>query len=395
MGPLAGLKVVEFAGLGPVPFCGMLLGDLGADVLRIDKPEAGDRNVEIPTKFDLHNRSKRSVAVDIKTPAGLALVMELIDRADILIEGFRPGVAERLGFGPETCLERNPLLIYGRATGWGQDGPLAQSVGHDINYIALTGALDLIGSSDGPPIPPLNLLGDYGGGALYLAFGLMCAVFEARQSGRGQVIDAAMIDGVTSLLTVFHAFRQAGALAPQRGANLLDGGAPFYTCYRTKDDRYVAIGAIEDRFYLELLRLVGLDKVDLPDRNDHRNWPDLRRRFAEIFETRTRGEWTALFEGRDACLSPVLSLDEATQHPHNRARSMFETVDSLSHSRPVPRFSRTPGKIQRSAPRRGEHTHEALKDWAVSEAAIENALRSGALLAGIEHSRESASEKSE
>lgn len=378
MGPLSGLKVVELAGLGPTPFCGMLLGDLGADVLRIDRLQAADLGVEFPGAYDLRNRSKRSVAIDMKSLEGHAVLMELIAQADILVEGFRPGVAERLGVGPEQCLARNPRLVYGRATGWGQGGPMAQAAGHDINYIALTGALDRIGSSDSPPVPPLNLLGDYAGGALYLAFGLMCAVFDARQSGKGQVVDAAMVDGVTSLMTVFHAFRQLGEIDPRRGMNLLDGGAPYYGCYETSDGKYVAVGAIEARFYDVLLDLIGLDRESLPDRNDRGNWPELRRRFETVFKTRTRAEWAERLEGTDACFSPVLSLDEVALHPHNRERGALVEINGVEQPQPTPRFSRTPGRVVRAAPARGEHTIEALNDWNVDATMIDAALAAGA-----------------
>jgi alpha-methylacyl-CoA racemase len=377
------LKVIELAGLGPAPFCGMLLGDLGADVLRVDRLEVQDLGVEFPSAFDLRNRNKRSVALDMKKPEGLDVLMKLVAQADILLEGFRPGVAERLGIGPSDCWARNPRLVYGRATGWGQDGPMAQAAGHDINYIALTGALDRIGPADGPPTPPLNLLGDYGGGGLYLAFGVMCAVFEAGRSGKGQVVDAAMIDGVTSLMTVFHAFRQLGQLDPRRGSNLLDGGAPFYGCYETKDGLYVAVGAIEKRFYEILLDLIGIDRAELPDRNDRENWPELRWRFEEIFRTRTRDEWTALLGGSDACFSPVLTLDEASSHPHNSSRSLLVEIDGVSQPQPTPRFSRTPGQLRRPAPAPGQHTAEALAQWGVDDAAKEAAIAAGALAAAL------------
>ena len=377
MGPLAGLKVLELAGLGPTPFCGMLLGDLGADVLRIDRLSHVDQGIDMPGKYDLRNRNKRSVALDLKNPEDHAVLMELIAKADILIEGYRPGVAERLGIGPEDCWRRNPRLVYGRATGWGQEGPMAQMAGHDINYIALTGALDRIGPPGGSPVPPLNLLGDYGGGGVYMAFGLLAAVHEAGQSGKGQVVDCAMVDGVTSLLTVFHALRQLGQVEPQRGSNVLDGGAPFYSCYETSDGKYVALGAIETRFYNTMLERLGLNPADLPDRNDRTNWPELRCRFEAIFRTRTRDEWAAQFEGSDACFSPVLTLDEAPAHPHNKARSTMVDLDGVEQPRPAPRFSRTPGQIARPAPVRGEHTVEALRDWGVGTVTLGAASRVG------------------
>ena len=380
MGPLAGLKVIELEGLGPTPFCGMLLGDLGADVLRVDRRVHADLGLEMPGPYDVRNRNKRSVALDIKSPDGLSTVLALVETADILIEGFRPGVAERLGIGPEPCLKRNPRLIYGRATGWGQEGPMSQMAGHDINYIALSGALNMIGPADGPPVPPLNLLGDYGGGGLYLAFGLMAAVHERTRSHQGQVVDCAMIDGVTSLLSVFHAFRQLGQITPLRGANVLDGGAPFYRCYQTREGGHVAVGCIEPRFYDILLEVLGLDPKAMPDRDDRANWPGLCHLFEQIFLRRTREEWMVLFEGADACLSPVLTLDEVGQHPHNRARSVLTEVEGVEQPRPTPRFSRTPGHIARVAPERGAHSRSVLMEWGLPNDLVERAFVSGAVV---------------
>ncbi|MFC4272645.1 CoA transferase [Sneathiella chungangensis] len=377
MGPLAGLKVIEMAGLGPAPFSGMLLGDLGAEVLRIDRVSSVDLGIEFPTKFDLRNRNKKSVAINIKTEDGLATLHSLIEKADVLIEGYRPGVAERLGIGPDDCHRLNPRIVYGRATGWGQDGPLAMSAGHDINYIALTGALHCIGAKNGPPVPPLNLLGDYGGGALYLAFGIMCAVFQAKQSGTGQVVDSSMIDGVTSLMTVFHAFQQMGEMHKERGSNVLDGGAPYYGCFETKDGQYIAIGAIEERFYKTLIELIGLKFEDLPDRNDRNNWPELQARFATIFREKTRDEWSDILEGTDACFSPVLSLEEVNSHPHNKARSLLADVDGVTQPRPTPRFSATPGEIRYPAPKPGQHTIQALREWGIKEEILTKGLKSG------------------
>lgn len=379
MGPLQGLKVIEMAGLGPTPFCGMLLGDMGADVVRVDRTEQTDLGIEFPTTLDLRGRNKRSVAINLKRPEGLAILLHLVDRADVLIEGFRPGTTERLGFGPDVCLARNPRLIYGRATGWGQDGPLADAVGHDINYIALAGALDCIGPADGPPTPPLNLIGDYGGGALYLAFGIMCAIFEAKASGRGQVIDAAMVDGVTSLMTITHAMRQLGRMTLQRGTNDLDGGAPYYTTYETKDGRYMAVGAIEARFYAELLAGLGIDRTTLPAQHDRARWPEMKARFAQVFATRTRAEWVACFEKREACVSPVLDLDEVPQHPHNAAREALVRHGGALHPKPAPRLSRTPGALSRPPPERGAHTREVLTEWGVPCDDVTAALRSGVL----------------
>lgn len=377
MGPLAGLKVIEMAGLGPAPSCAMLLGDMGAEVIRIDRTAKTDLGIEIAPAFDLRGRNKRSVAIDVKQPDGLAALLQLVERADVLIEGFRPGVAERLGFGPEACFARRPSLVYARATGWGQDGPLAQSAGHDINYVALTGALDLIGTPE-TPVVPLNLLGDYAGGAAYLAFGIMSAVYEAGRSGRGQVIDGAIVDGVAGLLTMMHALRQSGELAPGRANNLIDGGAPFYTTYAAKDGRHVAVGALEDRFYNALVRHLGLDPADLPDRTDRANWPALRARFAKVFAGRTRDAWARHFATcPDACFSPVLALTEAGTHPHNAARGMMAQVDGVEHPRPAPRLSRTPGGIASPPPVIGNATEAVLAEWGLDAEAIAQGIGRG------------------
>ena len=372
-------RSLEIAAMGPTPFCGMLLGDMGADVLRVDRIENVEAGLNFPTTFDLRSRNKRSVSIDLKQPGGIAALLRLVEQADVLLEGFRPGVAERLGFGPETCFALQPQLVYGRATGWGQDGPLAQAAGHDINYIALAGVLDLIGSPDAGPATPLNLIGDYGGGALYLAFGVLCAVLEARTSKKGQVVDMAMIDGTASLLTVFHALRQSGEHAYPRGTNVLDGGAPYYTTYLARDGRYVAVGAIEARFYHELLKRLDLDPAALPSRDDRANWPELRARIGERFLMRTRDEWTKHFEGSDACFTPVLSIEEARSHPHSVAREMFVPFEGAQHPRPAPRLSRTPGSIRSRAPHRAQHTVQALRDWGFDEEQISAGLLSGVI----------------
>jgi alpha-methylacyl-CoA racemase len=365
-GALSGLSVIELAGLGPTPFCGMLLADMGAEVIRVERTEASGLGIELA--FDLRNRNKRSIALDLKSPEGRAALARLIASADVLTEGFRPGVAERLGFGPDDCLALNPRLVYGRATGWGQDGPLAQVAGHDINYIALTGALSMIGGP-GAPAVPLNLLGDYAGGALYLAFGIVCAVLEAQRSGKGQVVDAAMIDGVNALLTVFHGFRQSGALAP-RGENILDGGAPWYRCYRTSDGGFMAVGAIEPKFYAILLDRLGLDPASLPKQHDRAGWPTLAARFAERFAARSRADWEAVFDGTDACVSPVLTLDEAGRHPHVVARGMVATIDGIEHPQPAPRLSRTPGAVRWNDPKAGADTEAVLREHGFSDSEI-------------------------
>ena len=363
--------------MGPVPFCGMLLGDMGAEVLRVDRPGPSDQEEMFAPGLDFRARSKRSVTIDLKRPEGRDAFLRLAARADVLLEGFRPIVVERLGIGPADCLARNPALVYGRATGWGREGPLAHTAGHDINYIALTGALDMIGPRGGAPVPPLNLVGDYGGGALYLAFGIACALLEARRSGAGQVVDAAMVDGVTSLLAVFHAFRQAGALVPERGSNGLDGGAPYYTTYATRDGRYMAVGAIEPRFYAVLIEELGLDAGALPPRNDRSRWAELRDILAERFATRTRDEWEAHFAGTDACVTPCLSLEEASRHPHMTERQSLVKVDGIEQPAVFPRLSHTPGSIRRRPARRGEHTLDALAEWGFALEEIEAGCRAG------------------
>lgn len=378
MGPLAGIRVIEIAGIGPGPFCAMLLADMGADVLRIDRTADSDLGLPRDPRFDLLNRGRRSVALNLKKPEGVATALRLIGQADALIEGFRPGVMERLGLGPDVCLGRNPKLVYGRMTGWGQDGPLAEAAGHDINYIALTGALHAIGRVGGPPVPPLNLVGDFGGGALYLAFGIGCALVEARQSGQGQVVDAAMTDGAASLMTMFYGFRAQGLWQDVRGANLLDSGAPWYDVYETKDAKYVAIGSIEGRFYAELIRRLGLEGEALPKQYDLKRWPELRARFAARFREKTRDEWCAAMEGSDVCFAPVLTLEEAPKHPHNAARGTFVEVDGIVQPAPAPRFSRTSGAIAGPPPKPGEHTDRGLADWGFTAAEIAALKAAGA-----------------
>jgi alpha-methylacyl-CoA racemase len=363
MGPLAGVKVVEVAGIGPGPFCAMLLADLGAEVLRIDRTAESGLGLPRDPRFDLLNRGRRSVALDLKKPAGVAAALRLIAGADALVEGFRPGVMERLGLGPEVCLARNPKLVYGRMTGWGQDGPLASAAGHDINYIALGGALHAIGRAGGAPVPPLNLVGDFGGGGVYLAFGIACALVEAGRSGKGQVVDAAMVDGVASLMTMFFGMRAQGLWTERRGENLLDSGAPWYDVYETADGKWVAIGSIEPKFYAELTRRLGLEGEKLPAQYDRKRWPELRQRFAAAFRSRSRDEWCAAMEGSDVCFAPVLSLDEVARHPHNAARRTFTEIDGITQPAPAPRFSRTPGAVRRPPPQPGEHTDAALADW--------------------------------
>ena len=380
MGPLQGIKIVELAGIGPGPMCAMLLADMGAEVIRVDRIEDSGLGMKRDPRFDLMNRSRRCIAVDIKTEAGREAVLRLVEQADALIEGFRPGVMERLGLGPDVCAARNPALVYGRMTGWGQTGPIAHAAGHDINYIALTGALHAVGSKDGPPVPPLNLFGDFGGGALYLAFGVACGIIEAKQSGQGQIVDAAMTDGAASLMTMFYGMFAGGRWVDERGSNAVDGGAHFYTVYETADQRYVAIGSIEAKFYAELLERTGLDTQNLPDQFDAENWDEMRRKLSEIFKTKTRDEWVELMEGTDVCFAPVLSLEEAPKHPHNVARQTFVEIDGVVQPAPAPRFSRTVPEISRPPAGRGEHTEEALNDWGFSGEDI-NALRAAGAIA--------------
>jgi alpha-methylacyl-CoA racemase len=362
-GPLAGVRVIEVAGIGPGPFCAMMLADMGAEVLRVDRTGPADLGLPVAPRFSVLNRGRRSVALDLKNPGAVAAVKRLVAGADALIEGFRPGVMERLGLGPDVCLDVNPRLVYGRMTGWGQDGPLAAAAGHDINYIALAGVLHSIGRKDGPPVPPLNLVGDFGGGGMYLAFGVVCALLEAQQSGRGQVVDAAMVDGAASLASAVFGLRAMGIWNDERGDNILDSGAPWYDVYETQDGEYVAIGSIEGRFYGDLLRLTGLEGEALPPQRDKARWGELRARLTEVFKQKTREEWCRILEGSDVCFAPVLSLTEAPAHPHNRARGTFVEVDGVMQPGPAPRFSRTPAAIQRPPARPGEHTEEALRDW--------------------------------
>ncbi|MFJ5673764.1 CaiB/BaiF CoA transferase family protein [Streptomyces sp. NPDC093097] len=362
-GPLSGVRVVELAGIGPGPFAAMLLADLGADVVRVDRP--GGAGLGIDPASDLTNRNKRSVLVDLKQSAGVAQVLDLVERADVLIEGYRPGVAERLGVGPEPCLARNPRLVYGRMTGWGQQGPLAGTAGHDIGYIAITGALGMIGPPDGPPAVPANLLGDYAGGSLYLVIGVLAALQHARtEGGSGQVVDAAIVDGTAHLTAMIHGMLAAGGWQDRRGANLLDGGAPFYGTYETADGRHMAVGALEQRFYAEFIRLLGIED-EVPGRDDLAAWGELRTAIAARFRTRTRDEWTAVFQESDACVAPVLSLREAPGHPHLAARGTFTEHAGLTQPAPAPRFSATPGTVRRPPARPGADTDEVARDWQV------------------------------
>jgi alpha-methylacyl-CoA racemase len=356
MGPLAGIRIIEMAGIGPAPFCGMMLSDMGAEVIRVDRREKADLGLPgREPRFEVMNRGRRSIAVDIKKPRAVEIVKRLARDADALIEGFRPGVMERLGLGPEDMAAVNPRLVFGRMTGFGQHGPMAARAGHDINYIALAGVLNHLGRAGEPPIHPLNLVGDYGGGGMYLAFGVVCAILEAKRSGRGQVVDAAMVDGSASLMAMMHGMWSEGNWREERGTNMLDSGAPWYDCYETKDGKWVSIGSIEGRFYADLLGRLGLAGEPLPAQHDRAGWPILRERFTAIFKSRDRTEWERAFEGSDACFAPVLSMAEVADHPHNKVRASFVTRDGVQQPAPAPRFSR-------SVPELGSPPREAGTD---------------------------------
>ncbi|MEU5400069.1 CaiB/BaiF CoA-transferase family protein [Streptomyces sp. NPDC005963] len=362
-GPLTGVRVVELAGIGPGPFAAMLLADLGADVVRVDRP--GGSGLAIDPEYDLANRNKRSVLIDLKTEQGVGHVLDLAERADVLIEGYRPGVAERLGIGPVECLARNPRLVYGRMTGWGQEGPLAERAGHDLAYIAVTGALGMIGEPDEPPAIPANLLGDYAGGSLYLVIGVLAALQHARTpTGRGQVVDAAIVDGASHLSTMVHAMMAAGGWQDRRGSNLLDGGCPFYGTYETADGGYMAVAPLEQQFYREFIRLLGIEG-EAPARKDFARWGELREAIAVQFKTRTRDQWTLVFEGTDACVAPVLSLGEAPEHPHLAARGTFVDRFGVTQPAPAPRFSETPTAVRTAPALPGADTEAIARDWGV------------------------------
>ncbi len=380
MGPLQGVKVVEFASIGPGPFCAMMLSDMGAEVIRIDRgparvPAAPD--LFNPGRFGILDRGRRSVGLDLKRPEAVEVALRIVQGCDALVEGMRPGVMERLGLGPGVCLERNPRLVYGRMTGWGQEGPLAASAGHDIDYIALTGALHAIGAAGAGPVPPLNLVGDFGGGGMMLALGVVCGLLEARSSGRGQVVDAAMTDGAALLMAMIYGMKAMGRWSNERGTNLLDGGAPFYGTYECADGKYVAVGAIESKFYRKLLSLCGVDDPVLLSRDDPEAWPALRIKLGEIFQTKSRDEWCALLEGTDACLAPVLDLDEAPGHPHNRARRTFVECEGVLQPAPAPRFSRTAAAIQGPPSIPGEDTGAVLTECGFEREEIRNLVESG------------------
>jgi len=374
MGPLQGFRIIEMAGIGPTQLCGMLLAELGAEIIRIRRPGPANPGVDIPPRYNLMNRSRPTVAVDLKSPQGVELVLRLCAQADAIFEGFRPGVMEKLGLGPDACSARNPRLVYGRVTGWGQVGPLAGAVGHDTDYIALAGALHCIGDADRPPPLPLNLVADFGGGALYLAVGMLAAMLEAGRSGQGQVIDAAMVDGVASMLTMFYGLRAAGLWSDRRHSNLLDGAAPFARCYETSDGHYVAVCALETSFFAALLGALSIDDIDVRDQYDSARWPEQCAILADVFRTKTRAEWSVILEGADACAAPVLSLDEAPRHPHNATRRTFVDVDGIRQPGVAPRFSRTPSEVRHGPLELDGISEDILRRWDIDADEIDDLL---------------------
>jgi alpha-methylacyl-CoA racemase len=374
MGPLAGFKIIELAGIGPGPFCGMMLSDMGAEVIRVERLSGASQAPK-----DVLARNRRNIALDLKSPEGVETVLRLVESADALFEGFRPGVTERLGLGPEQCMARNPKLVYGRMTGWGQDGPMAQAAGHDINYIGLAGALHAVGRQGERPVPPLNLVGDFGGGGMLLAYGLVCGLLEAQKSGQGQVVDAAMVDGAAALMAMFFSMSAGGAFTDQRGTNLLDGGAHFYDTYETKDGKYICIGSIEPQFYALLVEKAELDKEKYGDQMNPALWPELKADLQQTFLTKTREEWCAIMEGTDVCFAPVLSIWEAPNHAHNKARNSFLEIDGVMQQAPAPRFSRTQPEISHGARIPGEDTVSVLKDYGFSSDEIDELGANGVI----------------
>ncbi|MCZ6869566.1 MAG: CaiB/BaiF CoA-transferase family protein [Gammaproteobacteria bacterium] len=374
MGPLAGFRIIELAGIGPGPFCGMMLSDMGADVIRVDRIAGEPRRPR-----DVLARNRRSIAIDLKKPEGVELVLRLCEKSHALFEGFRPGVTERMGLGPEDCMARNPKLVYGRMTGWGQEGPLAQAAGHDINYIGLAGALHAIGRKGERPVPPLNLIGDFGGGGMLLAYGLVCGLLEAERSGKGQVVDAAMVDGTAALMAMFFSMGAGGGFNDERGTNMLDSGAHFYDTYETKDGKFVCVGSIEPQFYALLVEKGGLDSDRFGDQMDRSRWPEYKQELEQVFRAKTRDEWCEIMEGSDVCFAPVLSIFEAPQHPHNQYRSTFVEIDGVVQPAPAPRFSRTPAQVRGSAKSPGADTTEILSELGCSEDEIARLAESGAI----------------
>ena len=371
MGPLSGIRVLEFEAIGPVPFCGMMLADMGADVLLVDREQDSRLGFGRERWYDIMMRGRRSVTLDLKSPQSVQAAIALASKADVVLEGFRPGVMERLGLGPDVLMAANPRLVYGRMTGWGQSGPMAPRAGHDIDYIALSGVLHAIGREGERPVPPINLIGDFGGGGMMLAFGIAAALLEAKSSGRGQVVDAAMTEGAGLLSTMVWGMRAAGHWTDARGVNVLDTGAPWYDTYTTRDGRHFAVGAIEPKFYAELLEGLGIAGESLPPQHDRAGWPVLRERFTRAFAEKTRDEWTRIFEGRDACAVPVLTFAEAAAHPHAMARGSHVEVNDIAQPSPAPRFSRTPGQVRSGSPERGARGRDALRDWGFDDGDVE------------------------
>jgi alpha-methylacyl-CoA racemase len=378
------MKVVEFGGIGPGPLCAQMLADMGADIIRIDRK--GDKGRGVHPKYNILHRSRRSVVLDLKKPEGIEAALKLIGQADALIEGFRPGVMERIGLGPDVCLKRNPRIVYGRMTGWGQEGPISQAAGHDINYISLVGALHAIGRPGEKPVPPLNLIGDFGGGGMLLAYGIMCGVYEAQKSGQGQVVDAAMTDGAAILMGIFYGMWAAGQQTTERGTNRLDGGAHFYDAYETSDGKYISVGSIEPKFYAELLKYTEIDDPEFQYQMDRSKWPMFKEKLSAVFKTKTRDEWCDIMEGTDVCFAPVLDFEESINHPQNRARNTFVEVEGVFQPGPAPRFSRTVPEIQSRAPWPGEHSEVALADWDFTSDEIQT-LKDEGVIQGHESSR--------
>ncbi|MFA5631297.1 MAG: CaiB/BaiF CoA-transferase family protein [Porticoccaceae bacterium] len=379
MGPLKGYKILEIAGIGPGPFCAMMLADMGAEVIRIDRIGGGGTPVERAARVQTMRRNRRSIAVDLKNPDAIETVLKMCESADAILEGFRPGVMERLGLGPDVCLARNPRLVYGRMTGWGQSGPMSSVAGHDINYVALSGILGMLGRKDEKPLPSLNIIGDMGGGGLLLAFGMVCALLEAKTSGQGQVVDAAMTEGSAIMASTIYGLRAAGMWKDERGVNMLDSGAPYYEVYETSDGGYMAVGAMESQFYALLLEGLGLDPADLPKQMDTKAWPQMKEKFAAIFKSRTRDEWTRIFDGKDACVTPVLSLTEAAAHPHNVQRGAYMDDDGILQAAPAPQFSRTKPEITLPPPEVGEHTDTVLAEYGFGADEVASLKGSGAI----------------
>lgn len=369
-GPLKGTRIVEFAGIGPGPFCAMLLADMGADVISLDRVTPHGLGIKKETRFNPINRNRPSMALDLKSEDGRQVALRLIAQSDGLIEGFRPGVMERLGLGPDVCSAVNPRLIFGRITGWGQEGPLADTVGHDLNYLALSGVLPFLGARGSKPAIPLNLIGDFAGGGLYLAMGMLAALLESRNSGRGQVVDCAMLDGIASLMTNQFGYAGSGNWVNERESNVIDGGSPWYNIYSTKDEKYVSVAAVEPKFFQQLVEGMGLDATDLPDQHDKSSWPRVCQLFADVFATRTRDEWCVVMEGREACFAPVLDVHEAARHPHSAARHSYIEVDGVIQPGPAPRFSRTPSAVTRPTPIPGANTNEIMSKWGFTDAEI-------------------------